>query len=46
MQKFNGLDYFNIESLLSEDEIMIRNSVRELCQCRSHPDNRKTQQGK
>jgi glutaryl-CoA dehydrogenase len=29
MQKFNGLDYFNIESLLSEDEIMIRNSVRE-----------------
>jgi glutaryl-CoA dehydrogenase len=29
MPKFNGLDYFNIESLLSEDEIMIRNSVRD-----------------
>ena len=29
MPKFNGLDYFNSESLLSEDEIMIRNLVRE-----------------
>jgi glutaryl-CoA dehydrogenase len=29
MSKFNGLDYFNIESLLSEEEIMIRNSVRD-----------------
>ena len=29
MQKFQGVDYFNIESLLSEEEIMIRNSVRE-----------------
>lgn len=29
MQKFSGLDYFDTESLLSEDEIMIRNSVRE-----------------
>jgi glutaryl-CoA dehydrogenase len=29
MQKFDGLDYFNSESLLSEEEIMIRNSVRE-----------------
>jgi glutaryl-CoA dehydrogenase len=29
MPKFNGLDYFNSESLFSEEEIMIRNSVRE-----------------
>jgi len=29
MNKFNGVDYFNIESLLSEEEIMIRNLVRE-----------------
>jgi glutaryl-CoA dehydrogenase len=29
MQKFIGLDYFDSESLLSEEEIMIRNSVRE-----------------
>jgi len=29
MNKFLGLDYFNIDSLLSEDEILIRNSVRE-----------------
>ena len=29
MQKFQGVDYFNIESLLSDDEIMIRESVRE-----------------
>ena len=29
MQKFDGLDYFNSESLLSEEEIMIRNSVRD-----------------
>lgn len=29
MQKFTGLDYFNIESLLTEDEKMVRNSVRE-----------------
>lgn len=29
MHKFVGLDYFNIESLLSEDEKMIRDSVRE-----------------
>ena len=29
MQKFQGVDYYNIESLLSEEEIMIRNSVRE-----------------
>lgn len=28
MQKFVGVDYFNIESLLSEDEKMIRDSVR------------------
>ena len=29
MQLFKGLDYMNIESLLSEDELMIRNTVRE-----------------
>jgi glutaryl-CoA dehydrogenase len=29
MQKFDGLDYFNSESLFSEEEIMIRNSVRD-----------------
>jgi glutaryl-CoA dehydrogenase len=29
MHKFVGLDYFNIESLLSEEEKMIRDSVRE-----------------
>lgn len=29
MQKFNGVDYFNIDSLLSEDEKMIRGSVLE-----------------
>ena len=29
MAKFLGIDYFNIDSLLSEDEKMIRNTVRE-----------------
>jgi len=29
MNKFSGLDYFDIASLLSEDEIMIRNTVRD-----------------
>ena len=29
MQKFKGVDYFDIESLLSEEEILVRNSVRE-----------------
>ena len=29
MKKFNGVDYFNIKSLLSEEEIMIRDLVRE-----------------
>ncbi len=29
MAKFKGVDYFNIDSLLSEEEIMIRDSVRE-----------------
>lgn len=28
MQKFVGVDYFNIEDLLSEEEIMVRDSVR------------------
>lgn len=29
MQKFTGVDYFDVESLLNEDEKMVRNSVRE-----------------
>lgn len=29
MEKFKGVDYYNIESLLSEEEILVRNSVRE-----------------
>ncbi len=29
MSKFIGVDYFNISDLLSEDEIMVRDSVRE-----------------
>jgi glutaryl-CoA dehydrogenase len=29
MNKFNGVDYFNLDSLLSEEELMIRNTVRE-----------------
>lgn len=29
MNKFTGVDYFNIQSLLSEEEIMIRDTVRE-----------------
>jgi glutaryl-CoA dehydrogenase len=29
MNKFIGVDYFNIDSLLSEEEMMIRNTVRE-----------------
>ena len=29
MNQFQGVDYFNIESLLSEDEILVRNTVRE-----------------
>ncbi|MEK9137576.1 MAG: acyl-CoA dehydrogenase family protein [Bacteroidota bacterium] len=29
MQKFQGVDYFNIDSLLSEEEILVRNTVRE-----------------
>jgi glutaryl-CoA dehydrogenase len=29
MSKFTGIDYFNIDSLLSEEEILVRNSVRE-----------------
>jgi glutaryl-CoA dehydrogenase len=29
VNKFTGVDYFNIQSLLSEEEIMIRDSVRE-----------------
>ena len=29
MLKFQGVDYYNIESLLSEEEILVRNTVRE-----------------
>jgi len=29
MQKFVGVDYYNIEDLLSEEEIMVRDSVRQ-----------------
>lgn len=29
MEKFAGVDYYNLESLLSEEEIMIRDTVRE-----------------
>ncbi|MCL6098230.1 MAG: acyl-CoA dehydrogenase family protein [Bacteroidetes bacterium] len=29
MNKFKGVDYYNVEGLLQEDEIMVRNSVRE-----------------
>lgn len=29
MQKFQGVDYYNMDSLLSEEEILVRNTVRE-----------------
>ena len=29
MPKFQGVDYFNLDSLLSEEEILVRNTVRE-----------------
>lgn len=29
MMKFQGVDYYNIDGLLSEDEILVRNTVRE-----------------
>ncbi|MEW5799140.1 MAG: acyl-CoA dehydrogenase family protein [Bacteroidota bacterium] len=29
MAKFQGVDYYNIDSLLSEEEILVRNTVRE-----------------
>ncbi len=29
MQKFQGIDYYNTESLLSEEELLVRNTVRE-----------------
>lgn len=29
MDSFSGVDYFNIESLLSEEEILVRNTVRD-----------------
>lgn len=29
MNKFKGVDYYNVEELLQEEEIMVRNSIRE-----------------
>ncbi|MBM2845190.1 MAG: gcdH [Bacteroidetes bacterium] len=29
MHKFQGVDYYNVDSLLSEEEILVRNTVRE-----------------
>ena len=29
MNKYTGVDYYNMESLLSEEEIMVRNTVRD-----------------
>ena len=29
MERFNGIDYFNIKSLLTEEEILVRQSVRD-----------------
>lgn len=29
MHKFNGVDFYNLETLLTEEELMVRNSVRE-----------------
>ena len=37
MSKFNGVDYFNIDALLSEDEILIRDSVREFVEAEIIP---------
>ena len=37
MNKFTGVDYFNVETLLAEDEVMVRNSVREFVDDRIIP---------
>jgi glutaryl-CoA dehydrogenase len=37
MNKFTGVDYFNVESLLQQDEIMVRNTVREFVDDRVVP---------
>src|SRR5450830_2196470 len=29
MPKFQGVDYYNIDALLSEEELLVRNTVRE-----------------
>ena len=29
MTPFHGVDYYNLETLLSEEEILVRNTVRE-----------------
>jgi len=35
--KFKGVDYYNIEELLSDEEIMIRNTVREFLEKEVEP---------
>jgi glutaryl-CoA dehydrogenase len=37
MAKFQGVDYFNIDSLLSEDEVLVRSTVREFVDDRVLP---------
>ncbi len=37
MSKFRGVDYFNIDSLLSEDEILVRSTVRDFVDDRVLP---------
>ncbi|MCX6168031.1 MAG: acyl-CoA dehydrogenase family protein [Ignavibacteriales bacterium] len=37
MNKFTGVDYFDVETLLEEDEIMVRNSVRDFVDDRVIP---------
>lgn len=37
MPKFQGVDYFNIDALLDEDEILVRNTVREFIDQRVLP---------
>jgi len=37
MVKFKGVDYYNIDSLLSEDEILVRQTVREFVEDRVLP---------
>ena len=39
MNNFKGIDYYNIESLLSDEERMIRDTVREFVSDEVIPDN-------